>query len=147
MVQEALRRSYISQQIITSKYVGSRKGGWENKMVLEDKQNSKILWNMAREIAGKTKRKDEQMYDYREDMTRHKIEEDWDPFIRDRKIYIYQKKTRISFDLWYGTEDMSLEERKVRENIENMNRGQGNMMPLPIMKEEDLVRIVKKQKK
>ena len=50
-------------------------------------------------------------------------------------------------DFWYGTEeDMGLKERKVRENIENMNRGQGRMMPLPVMKEEDLIRIVRKQK-
>ena len=81
MIQEALRRSYLNQQILTSRYVGTRKGGWENKKILEAKQNSKILWNMAREIAGKTKQRDEQMYVYREDMTRHKIEEDWDPFI------------------------------------------------------------------
>ena len=27
-----------------------------------------------------------------------------------------------------------------------MNRGQGKIMPLPVMKEEDLVRIVRKQK-
>ena len=50
-----------------------------------------VYRNAAREIAGKTKSKDEQMYGYREDMTRHKIEEGWDPFIRDWKIDIYQK--------------------------------------------------------
>merc|ERR1712121_403891 len=97
-IQEELRRSYISQQILTSRYVGTRKGGWENKKVLEAKQNSKILWNMAREIAGKTKRKDEQMYVFRYDMTRHKIEDEWDPSILDWKDDIYQKTPRISLD-------------------------------------------------
>ena len=101
---------------------------------------------MAREIAGKTKQKDEQMYVFREDMTRHKIEEDWDPFILEWKDDIYQKTPRISIEFWYGTEEeMSLKERKVRENIENMNRGQGKMMALPIMKEDDLIRIIKKK--
>jgi len=37
----------------------------KTKKVLEAKQNSKILWIVGREIAGKTKRKDEQMYVYR----------------------------------------------------------------------------------
>ena len=56
---------------------------------------------MAREIAGKTKYKDEQMYVFREDIIRHKIEEDWDPFIRDWKIDIYQKK-KIEFCWTFG---------------------------------------------
>ena len=50
-------------------------------------------------------------------------------------------------DFWYGTEEeMGLKEKKVRENIENMNRGQSNMMTNPIMKDEDLIRLVNKQK-
>ena len=53
----------------------------------------------------------------------------------------------MSLDFWYGTEEeMGLKERKVRENIENNNRGQGRMMPMPIMSEEDLIRLVNKQK-
>ena len=41
----------------------------------------------------------------------------------------------MSLDFWYGTsEEMGLKERKRKENIENMNRGQGKMMPLPEMK-------------
>ena len=53
----------------------------------------------------------------------------------------------MELDFWYGTGDeMGLKERKIRENIENMNRGEGKMMPLPKMQEADLVRIVKKQK-
>ena len=115
--------------------------------MLEAKQNSKILWNVAKEIAWKTRRKDEQMYVYNEDMIRQKIEDAWDPFMADWKVDIYQKILRISLDFWYGTEnEMGLKERKVQENIENMNRGQGKMMPLSVMKEEDLIRIVRKQK-
>merc|ERR1712030_181341 len=59
----------------------------------------------------------------------------------------YQKTPWIALDFWYGTEnEMGLKERKVRKNIENMNRGQVRMMPLPKMREGDLVRIVRKQK-
>ena len=41
---------------------------------------------------------------------------------------------------------MGLKERKVREIIENTNRGQRKIMLLPVMKEEDLIKIVNKQK-
>ena len=101
-IQEALKRRYTSQQILTSRYVGMKKGEWENKKILETKHNSKILWNMVREIAGNTKQKDEQMYVYREDMSRHKIEEDWGMFILEWTSDIYQKTPRISLDFWYG---------------------------------------------
>merc|ERR1712030_249580 len=56
-------------------------------------------------------------------------------------------KKRMSLTFWNGSANtVGLKERKIRENIENMNRGEGKMMPLPEMKEEDLVRIVKKKK-
>ena len=89
---------------------------------------------MAREISGTTKQKDEQVYVYREDMSRHKIEEDWKPYILEWTSDIYQKTPRISLDFWYGREEeMGLKEKKVRENIENMNRGQGKIMPKPVV--------------
>ena len=146
-IQEDLKKKYIEQQIKTSKFLGMKKGKWERRKVLEAKQNSKILWDVVREISGTTKSKEEQVYVYREDMTRHKIEEDWKPYIQDWTKDIYQKTPRISLDFWYGTENsIGLKEEKVKENIENMNKGQGRMMPLPIMKEEDLIALVNKQK-
>ena len=38
---------------------------------------------MAKEIAGKTKKKDEQVYVYDNNMVRKKIEEAWNPFMSD----------------------------------------------------------------
>merc|ERR1712030_298668 len=68
-------------------------------------------------------------------------------FINTWKTEIYQKNMRMSLTFWFGSAStMGLKERKIRENIDNMNRGEGRMMPLPEMKEEDLIRIVKKQK-
>ena len=55
------------------------------------KNNSKILWDVVREIAGKTKSKDEQVYVYRSDMSRHKIENDWPFFMEAWKADIYKK--------------------------------------------------------
>ena len=61
-------------------------------------------------------------------MSRHRIEDDWPFFMEAWKADIYQKIPRMSLDFWYGTEEeMGLKERKVRENIENNNRGQGRI--------------------
>ena len=53
----------------------------------------------------------------------------------------------MDLTFWYGTvNEIGLKERMRREDIENRNRGEGRMMPFPEMKEENLVRIIKKQK-
>ena len=63
----ALKRRYELQQKATSIYLGKRKGDWEKRKVLEARTNSKILWNMSRDISGKTRKKDEITYVYTED--------------------------------------------------------------------------------
>ena len=50
------------QKRITSNYLGKKKGDWEQEMIEKARTNSKILWNFARDIAGKTKKKDEKTY-------------------------------------------------------------------------------------
>jgi len=146
-IQDFLKNRYIEQQTKTSRFLGMKKGEWERKKVQEAKQNSKILWNVVKEISATTRSKDEQVYVYREDNTKHKIEEEWKPYIQDWTKDIYQKTPRICLDFWYGTENyIGLKEEKVKENIENMNRGQDRMMPLPVMKEKDSMALVNKQK-
>ena len=81
--------------------MGLKKGAWEKKKIKQAKGNSKILWNVAREILGKIKNKNEQIYLYRKDMTRHKAQDDWNYFLGDWKVDIYQKTPRISLYFWY----------------------------------------------
>ena len=93
------------------------------------------------------RKKNEQIYLYRSDKTRHKAQNDWEFFLGDWKIDIYQETPGISLDFWYGTKNSTgLKETKVKEEIENKNRGQSKIMPRPIMTEEDLIRIVNKQR-
>ena len=49
-----------------------KKGSWEKRKIKQANQNSKILWDVVREISGNTRNKDEQIYLYRKDMTRHR---------------------------------------------------------------------------
>merc|ERR1711984_55772 len=54
---------------------------------------------------------------------------------------------RMDLTFWYGTtEEIGLKETMRREEAENRSRGEERSMPVPVMNEEDLVRIVKKQK-
>ena len=56
-VQQLLKRKYENQKRITSIYLGRRKGNWEKEMIEKAKTNNKILWNFAKDIQGKTKKK------------------------------------------------------------------------------------------
>jgi len=59
-----LKRKYKTQKRITSIYLGKKKGDWEQEMIEKARTNSKILWNFARDIVGKTKKKNEKTYVY-----------------------------------------------------------------------------------
>merc|ERR1711895_252912 len=60
---------------------------------------------------------------------------------------IYQKSPEMDLSFWYGTRNrMGLKEEMRREDEENVANGGSRMMPLPIMQEEDLVRIIGRQK-
>ena len=53
----------------------------------------------------------------------------------------------MDLTFWYGSSrKIGLKERMRRENEENIANGGSKMMPVPIMKEEDMVRIIKRQK-
>ena len=54
----------------------------------------------------------------------------------------------MDLTFWYGSSrKIGLKERMRRENEENIANGGSKMMPVPIIKEEDMVRIIKRQKK
>ena len=71
----------------------------------------------------------------------------WKTFIAIWKQDIYQKSPEMDLSFWYGTRNRrGLKEEMRKEDEENVANGGSRMMPLPIMQEEDLVRIVGKQK-
>ena len=60
---------------------------------------------------------------------------------------IYQKMSEIELEFWYGNEEeIGLKEKMEREEVTRRNKGERKIMEKPIMTEEDLVRIVQKQK-
>ena len=86
-----LEEDYKTQQKITSQLIGSKKGTWEKEKIRKARTNRKTLWHVVQDLLGKTKNKNDQVYLYREDNTRHKVEEDWKYFIGAWKSDLYQK--------------------------------------------------------
>ena len=71
----------------------------------------------------------------------------WKLFLETWKKEIYQKEPRMNLTFWYGSEhEIGLKEIMRREEAENRARGEERMMTLPIMTEEDMVAIIKRQK-
>ena len=131
---------------MTSAYLGKRKGSWEQEMIQKAKTNNKVLWNFAKDIAGKTKKKDEKTYIYIEG-EKKALELVWKLFISIWKKEIYQKAPRMDLTFWYGSDKtVGLKEIMRREDAENRANGGSKMMPLPVMTEEEMMNIIKRQK-
>ena len=72
------------------------------------------------------------------------IEEAWTLFVETWKKEIYQKSPEVDWTFWYGgRNNPGLKEEMRKEDEEDRMNGESRMMPLPIMEEEDLIRIVK----
>ena len=145
-VQQLLKRKYESQKRITSIYLGNKKGSWEKEMIEKAKENNKVLWNFTKDIQGKKRKKDEKTNVYIEG-EKKALEIVWELFISIWKRDIYQKSPEMDLSFWYGSRNrVGLKEEMRREDEENVANGGSRMMPLPIMQEEDLIRIVGRQK-
>ena len=98
-----------------------------------------------KEVLGKTKSKKNQIFIYKDDNTRHKIEEVWNPYINDWKTSIYQKQEKVIEENWYGNNTkIGLKREILKEDAELGENSK--MMKMPVMRSEDFLRLVKKQK-
>ena len=105
-----------------------------------------MLWNFTKDIQGKTRKKDEKTSVYIEG-EKKALEIVWELFISIWKRDIYQKSPEMDLSFWYGSRNrVGLKEEMRREDAENVANEGSRMMPLPIMQEEDLIRIVGRQK-
>ena len=104
-------------------------------MIQKAKTNNKVLWNFARDISGRTKKRDEKTYVYIEG-EKKALESVWRLFITIWKREIYQKAPRMDLTFWYGSDRIiGMKETMRREDAENRAKG-----------EEEMVSIIKRQK-
>merc|ERR1712030_302343 len=145
-VLQLLKRKYEAEKKITSEYLGKRKNNWEKEMIKKAHENNKTLWNFAKEIQGTKRKKEAKTHIYVEE-EKKEIEIVWKLFVETWKNEIYQKSPEVDWTFWYGgRNNPGLKEEMRKEDEEDRRNGESKMMPLPIMREEDLTRIVKRQK-
>jgi len=75
-VLDRLEEEYKNQQKETSELTGKKMDDWEKKKIEEARKSSKDIWMTVKEVMGTTKSKEDQVYLYREDMSKHKVEDD-----------------------------------------------------------------------
>ena len=102
-----------------------KKGEWEIKKVEETWRDGKKFWTMIKELFGKSKEKEEDIYVYTEEGLKKDITEISEEYLSKWKQKIYQKTGRIDFTFWYGNESQKgmkekMEEDEKKENSEIM---------------------------
>ena len=67
IIIEQYKRRYLHQQRITSIMTGDKKSAWESKKIAETWKDSKKFWKMIKELLGKNKELEEEVFIYTED--------------------------------------------------------------------------------
>ena len=143
---ESLEKDYRMQQKSTSILIGITKGAWERKRIEEATEtNGKSMWKVIQEVLGNRKSKNADIYIYEDKKNRKKIEDIWDPFIHKWKTELYQKQKRELKEKWYGTSTTEGFKKTILREEEILGEN-SNMMEMPILKQEDLNRIIGNQK-
>ena len=142
----SLEKDYRMQQRSTSIIIGKTKGAWEKERIQEaGKTNGKSMWTVIQEVLGKRKSNKEDIYIYIGEKDRRRIEEIWETYIQKWKISLYQKQKRVLKVRWYGTKNNEGFKNEIIK--EELQLGENSrMMEMPIMKPEDMIRIVGNQK-
>ena len=86
---DRLEEEYKKQQKETSRQTGKKKGEWEKMKIEQARKSSKAIWITVKEVMGTTKSREDQVYLYTGDESKHKVEGDWEYFIDDWKKGIY----------------------------------------------------------
>ena len=97
-----------------------KKGEWEVKKVEEMWKDGKKFWTMIKELLGKSKEKEEDIYVYTEGGLKKDITEISGEYLDKQKQNINQKTGRIDFTFWYGDEN----QRGMKEEMEENERSE-----------------------
>ena len=84
-VLDRLEKEYKTQQKETSRMIREKKGNWERENIEQARRSSKAIWTTVKEVMGRTRNREVQVYLYREDMTKCKEEDEWHYFMSDWK--------------------------------------------------------------
>jgi len=102
-VLEVYEKGY-KEKILTSKMTGTKKGDWEKYMIQEAKTDGKKFWNLIKDLLGKAKNKDEEIFIYDKKGEKNKTDVGRE-YMESWRKEIYQKTPRIDLTFWYGGEN------------------------------------------
>ena len=92
-----------------------KKGEWEIRKIEETWKDGKKFWSMIKELLGNNKEREEDTFVYTQEGEKKEIVEMSDDYINKWKQEIYQKKGRIDFSFWYGTESTKGKKEEMEE--------------------------------
>ena len=142
-VIETCKKRYEEQQKRTTILSGSKKGEWEKKKIEETWKDGKKFWTMIKELLGKDKEKDEETFVYTIEGEKKEIMEFSREFTDGWKQAVYQKTERVDFSFWYGNDDIKGSKAEMEEEMKNGNSG---IMEFPVIKEEELMKVIRNMK-
>jgi len=70
-------KEYKEQKTLTSKMIGTKKGAWERFKIQEAKTDGKKFWNLIKDLLGKDKNRDQEIFIYKENGEKNKAEDIW----------------------------------------------------------------------
>ena len=70
---------------MTKMMTGKKKGSWNIYKIQEAKADWRKFWNLVKELLGKTKKKDEEVYIYEGDGSKKEADKVWDEYLKDGK--------------------------------------------------------------
>ena len=98
---------------------------------------------MIKDLLGKTRNRDEEIYIYKENGEKNKADDVWKNYMEAWRIEIYQKTPIIDLTFWYGGENCKGKKFEMAEEEKEINN---KIMKEPKMTEEELVGIINKQR-
>merc|ERR1711891_31456 len=93
-IQETCKIVYERQKKITATLINRKKSQWEREKIQETWKDGKLFWNMIRELLGKNREEDEEMFIYDEEGEGKEITEIPEKFVGNWVYNIYQKLLR-----------------------------------------------------
>ena len=79
-----------------------KKSSWEEENIKEMWKYGKKFWSMIRELIGKEREREEEVYVYKEDGKKEEITNIKEEFTDSWKAMVYQKTEKTDFSFWHG---------------------------------------------
>ena len=135
------REKYYIQKGITATMVGNKKGGWEEKKILETEGDPVAFWRMIKLLLGNKKDDKEEAYIFDDEGEKTEIMDCRSEFLNKWATQVYQRLSKADFSFWNNSEG-----GEMQRMIELMENGDSGIMEDPIIGEKEFVDTINNMK-